>query len=115
MPTLVDASAVIVLPDPYTFDTDALLRALGQVGPGVPVLGGLAGARTIDGTAALFKDGEVVEEGVVGAIFEGVAVHACVSQGAAPIGPELTVTRAEGLRDPRAGRQAGAGQAAGGL
>ena len=62
----------------------------------MPVLGGQASGRTFDGSAALFRDELVLEEGAVGLVFEGVPMAPCVSQGAAPLGPELTITRAEG-------------------
>jgi small ligand-binding sensory domain FIST len=96
LPVLAGATSAIVFPDPYTFDTEALLGALRRTVPELPVLGGLASARTFDGTAALFHDELVLEEGAVGLAFEGVPVHACVSQGASPLGPELTITRVEG-------------------
>jgi small ligand-binding sensory domain FIST len=96
VPSLTGATGAIVFPDPYTFDTEALLRTLRGSAPQVPVLGGLASARTFDGTAALFHDELVLEEGAVGLAFEGVPIHTCVSQGASPLGPELTITRAEG-------------------
>src|SRR5262249_4208907 len=35
-------------------------------------------------------------EGAIGLAFRGIEVLPCVSQGAAPVGPELTVTAAEG-------------------
>ena len=96
LPGLAGASSAIVFPDPYTFDTEALLATLRRTAPELPVLGGLASARTFDGTAALFHDELVLEEGAVGFAFEGVPVHTCVSQGASPLGPELTITRVEG-------------------
>jgi small ligand-binding sensory domain FIST len=96
VPSLSVATGAIVFPDPYTFDTEALLRTVRGSAPHVPVLGGLASARTFDGTAALFHDELVLEEGAVGLTFEGVPIHTCVSQGASPLGPELTITRAEG-------------------
>jgi small ligand-binding sensory domain FIST len=96
VPGLASASAAIVFPDPYSFDTEILLAELRESAPHVPVLGGLASARTFDGTAALFHDELVLEEGAVGLRFEDVPVHTCVSQGASPLGPELTITRAEG-------------------
>ena len=96
LPDLEGASAALLLPDPYSFPTEAALAFLHAQHPGVPVLGGIASARTEEGSAALFIDGEVVEEGAVGVRFEGVEILACVSQGAAPIGPELTVTAGEG-------------------
>jgi small ligand-binding sensory domain FIST len=89
-------TAAIVFPDPYSFDTEAMLSALREACPQVPVLGGLASGRTFDGTAALFHDEVVLEDGAVGLLFEDVPVHTCVSQGASPLGPELTITAAEG-------------------
>ncbi len=96
MPDVAGADAVILLADPLAFPTDPLLRALGERAPGVTVLGGLASARTADGTGALFLDETVLAEGAVGVRFDGVEVLPCVSQGAAPLGPEMTVTAAEG-------------------
>jgi small ligand-binding sensory domain FIST len=91
-----DASAAVLLPDPYTFPTDAVLAELTRRSPGVTILGGLSSARTPEGEAALFVDSSVVGSGAVGVRFDGVEVLPCVSQGAAPVGPELTVTAADG-------------------
>ena len=60
------------------------------------MLGGLASARTIDGGGALFFGSEVREHGAVGVSLEGVEMLPCVSQGATPLGRELTITAAEG-------------------
>jgi small ligand-binding sensory domain FIST len=96
LPELAGASAVIMLPDPYSFPTDVVLAELAHSAPGVPVLGGLSSARTLDGEAALFFGEEVHERGVVGVRLDGVDVLPCVSQGAAPLGREMTITAAEG-------------------
>jgi small ligand-binding sensory domain FIST len=96
LPELAGASGVIMLPDPHSFPTDTVLADLAHNAPGVPVLGGLASARTLDGEAALFLGEEVHERGVVGVRLEGVELLPCVSQGAAPLGPEVTVTSADG-------------------
>jgi small ligand-binding sensory domain FIST len=87
--------ALVVLADPYTFPTEALLAHLNEVRPGMPVLGGLASAAAA-GSASLFRDGDVVDGGAVACSLAGVEVLTCVSQGAAPVGPEMTVTAAEG-------------------
>jgi small ligand-binding sensory domain FIST len=87
-----DASAIVLLPDPYSFPADAFVAELDDV----PVLGGISSARTLDGGAALFHGGEVMSDGAVGVAFHGIEIHAAVSQGAAPIGPELTITAADG-------------------
>ena len=86
---------LFVLADPYTFSAEALLEWLHTVRPGMPVLGGLASAAAA-GSASLFRDGEVLDAGAVAASLEGVGVIPCVSQGATPIGPEMTITAAEG-------------------
>ena len=86
------ADAMVLLPDPYSFPADAFVAEMGRT----PVLGGISSARTLDGSAALFCGDEVMGDGAVGVAFEGVRVHAAVSQGAAPIGPEMTITAAEG-------------------
>lgn len=94
LPATAGASAVILIPDPYSFPADRALVQLAQSSAGVPVLGGLSSARTLDGGAALFCGGEIVDEGAVGVVLRGIEVLPCVSQGAAPIGPPMTVTDA---------------------
>jgi small ligand-binding sensory domain FIST len=96
LPDLTGADAAILLADPSTFPADAVLHALSPRLSDVPLLGGLTSARLPDGSAALFLDGEIAQSGAVGLRFDGVDVVPCVSQGAAPLGPELTVTAAEG-------------------
>jgi small ligand-binding sensory domain FIST len=96
MPELEGADGAILLADPATFPTDAVLRFVSESAPAVPVVGGLASARLASGATALFVGEEVVDEGAVGVRLDGVELLACVSQGAAPIGPELTITAADG-------------------
>ena len=96
LPDLTRASGVIMLPDPYSFPTDLVLAELSRQAPGVPVLGGLSSARTLDGEAALFLGEDVHERGMVGVRLEGVDLLPCVSQGAAPLGREVTITAADG-------------------
>ena len=87
--------AMVVLADPYSFATEALLARLEEMRPGMPVLGGLASAAAA-GSASLFRDGDVLDGGAVACSISGVPVLPCVSQGAAPVGPEMTITAAEG-------------------
>jgi small ligand-binding sensory domain FIST len=96
LPELASDGALILLSDPYSFPTDSVLTGLANAAPGIPVLGGLASARTADGSGALFIDDEVREQGAVGVALEGVELLPCVSQGAAPLGREVTITAAEG-------------------
>jgi len=87
--------AMIVLADPSTFAVDTLLAHVDEARPAMPVIGGLASASG-PGSASLLLDDEVVPAGAIVASLSGVEVLPCVSQGAAPIGPEMTVTAAEG-------------------
>ncbi len=96
LPDLAGAAGVLLFPDPYSFPTDRVLGRLAEAAPGTPVVGGLSSARTLDGSCALFSGEEVVTGGAVGVRFDGLEILPCVSQGAAPIGPELTVTAADG-------------------
>jgi small ligand-binding sensory domain FIST len=86
--------ALIALVDPYSFPAEELLTSLARTRPGLPALGGLASA-AFGGGAVLLKDGEVLTEGAVGAHLSGIQVLPCVSQGATPVGPEMTITAGE--------------------
>ncbi|CAA9493344.1 MAG: hypothetical protein AVDCRST_MAG38-2778 [uncultured Solirubrobacteraceae bacterium] len=96
LPDLAGAAGAVLLADPWSFNAEPVLRELSGSAPGLPLVGGLASARTDDGTGSLFLGAEVVPEGAVGLRFDGVDVLPCVSQGAAPVGPELTITAGEG-------------------
>jgi len=96
MEDLAGSRGAILLPDPYSFPTDPLLQDLAARAPGVPVIGGLASARAPDDAGVLFYDDEVQQGGAVGVRFDDVELLPCVSQGATPVGPELTITAAEG-------------------
>jgi small ligand-binding sensory domain FIST len=95
IPELGSDAALIMLSDPYSFPTDGVLDGLAREAPGVPVLGGLSSARTPVGDAALFSGDEVCSEGAVGVCLNGIEMIPCVSQGAAPVGREMTITAAE--------------------
>ena len=96
LPDLDGAAGAILLADPFSFPTDAVLRFLSDASPLLPLLGGMASARTADDAPALFLGEDVVDGGAVGVRLDGVEILPCVSQGAAPIGPELTITAADG-------------------
>jgi small ligand-binding sensory domain FIST len=96
LPELSGAAGALLLSDPFTFPTDAVLRELSSAAPMLPLLGGLASGRSPDAETPLLFGDEVLTEGAVGVRFDGVEILPCVSQGALPIGPELTITAAEG-------------------
>ena len=91
-----DASALLLIADPFSFQADEFLRRFEQDRPGMPVVGGLALARPQPGGNRLLLDDRVVTSGAVGAFLgAGVSVRTVVSQGCRPIGSPLVVTRAE--------------------
>jgi small ligand-binding sensory domain FIST len=94
VPSLEGADAALLLADPFTFPVEALLAQLSEDRPDLPVLGGIASGGP--GPAALLYGEQPVGSGAVGALLRGVDVHACVSQGACPVGPEMVVTAGEG-------------------
>ncbi|MGQ0743072.1 MAG: FIST signal transduction protein [Acidimicrobiales bacterium] len=96
-PHLEEATALLVLADPFSFGTEALLARMATDRPGLAVLGGLAsGAREPGGNRLVIGD-RVVRTGAVAAILgPGVEVATVVSQGCRPVGNPMVVTRAEG-------------------
>lgn len=91
-----DASAVLLMGDPFTFPADDVLRAVNESHPGLPVVGGMASAATGPGGNRLVLDAEVRREGAVGVVLgPGVRVETVVSQGCRPVGSPFVVTRAE--------------------
>jgi small ligand-binding sensory domain FIST len=87
------SDCMVVLADPYSFATESLLDRLNALRPSMPVLGGLASASAV-GSASLFRNGDVLRGGAVACSLSGVSILPCVSQGAAPVGPEMTITAA---------------------
>jgi small ligand-binding sensory domain FIST len=86
--------SVIALCDPFSFPPEELLTTLESSRPRLPVLGGLASA-SFAGGAVLLRDGDVHTDGAVAVRMRGLEVLPCVSQGAGPVGPEMTITSAE--------------------
>jgi small ligand-binding sensory domain FIST len=85
----------VLLADPFSFPVDAFVERSGEVLPGLPLVGGLAGGEG-RGSTRLFVDDEVFDTGAVGVVIGGpVNAMTLVSQGARPIGPDMVVTRAD--------------------
>lgn len=96
VPSLEGADLVALLVDPFTFPAGAFLAALNEQRPGLPLVGGIAAGAGRPGSQALFLDDELYEEGAVGAAVSGARIVTVVSQGCAPIGHDVVITRAEG-------------------
>ena len=110
MPDLAGAAGAILLPDPWSLPDRPRPARAGRAGAG------RAGprrrrqrARRPDGGGACFpRRGRRRPSGAVGVRLDGVELLPCVSQGATPLGPELTVTAADGPGHRGARRAAGA-------
>jgi small ligand-binding sensory domain FIST len=96
IPPLEGADLVTLLVDPFTFPASGFLAELAETEDAVPPLvGGLAVGNGEPETQALFLDGEVLNEGAVGAVLRDVRVRTVVSQGCAPVGTDSVITNAE--------------------
>jgi small ligand-binding sensory domain FIST len=87
---------VVLLPDPFSFPTEAFLDRLDEERPGLTVLGGMVSGAFQPGRHRLLSGLEVHESGAVGAALVGpVELRTVVSQGCRPIGRPFVVTKGE--------------------
>ena len=87
----------LLLPDPYSIDTERLLVALDTVWPKSTSLGGLASGGHEPGDHALFLDDQVHREGcVVLAMSGNIRIDTIVAQGCRPVGEPMRVTNCRG-------------------
>ena len=94
---LSQATSMILLADPFSVDTGAVLRDLDQRFPGITKVGGLASGGAQPGQSVLYAGDRVHGSGLVGVTFAGdLRMQAVVSQGCRPIGAPMFVTRADG-------------------
>lgn len=91
-----EATALVLLADPFTFPAVDFLDWLEEVRPGLPVIGGnTSGGRGPGGSRLLVGD-RVVTSGAAGVIIgTGVEIQPIVSQGCRAYGEPLTVTRSD--------------------
>ena len=91
-----EPAQLVVLPEPFSFDAETFLHLIDHRLPGSTVIGGIASGGRQPGENALFLDGAVHRDGVVGVALAGnVRVDTVVAQGCRPIGEPMFVTRAE--------------------
>ena len=89
-------AAAILLGEPYTMPVDAFVRRFNEDYPGIPIIGGMASGGTGPGENVLLVDGEVYEDGAVGALLSGpIRVRTVVSQGCRPIARRFVVTECD--------------------
>lgn len=88
---------MLLLADPYTFPADAFLEGVSARFGGAVAVGGLASGGDGPGGHALVCGRRVMRHGAVAVVVEGgVSLRVLVSQGCAPVGPEMVITSAEG-------------------
>lgn len=86
-----DATPLIVLADPFTLPADVMI-AQHNARDLPPIVGGLASGGARPGEHVLFLDRDVHHDGGVGVELPGATVIPVVSQGCAPIGPDMVIT-----------------------
>jgi len=97
LPAANDLNAWLLFTDPFTFDTESLLRRFSELYERKPLIGGLASGNYRRRQTFLFLDDDVHEDGAVAIGIGGAYdVKSVVSQGCAPIGETWTITAAEG-------------------
>ena len=91
-----EAPHVVVLPDPFTFDAEGLVRGLDLAYPLGSTIGGIASGGRQQGENALFLGDRIHRSGAVGVALGGdIAVDTIVAQGCRPIGEPMFVTSCE--------------------
>jgi small ligand-binding sensory domain FIST len=88
-----DHPSIVLLPDPFTLPSEALVEGLDYAYPGSVKIGGLASGGTVNGANALFSNRGTRRSGAVGVALSGnVVVDSVVAQGCRPIGTAMVVT-----------------------
>ncbi|MBI1818500.1 MAG: FIST C-terminal domain-containing protein [Deltaproteobacteria bacterium] len=99
VPNAIDPNATphfLLLPDPFSIDSEVLLRGLDRAYPASTKLGGLASGAQQPGANALFLGRALHRAGVVGVALSGdIAVDTIVAQGCRPIGQPMFITRCQ--------------------
>ena len=88
---------LFLIPDPFTFPCDLLLKRLGGERPGCLTFGGMASGGWNPGANRLIVGPEVYDHGAAAAVVSGgVRIETVVSQGCRPIGKPFIITKSEG-------------------
>jgi small ligand-binding sensory domain FIST len=88
-----DDPQFVMLPDPFSFDVESLLRGLDRTYPSGSKVGGIASGGQQPGENALFLGERVLRSGAIGVALSGdLVVDTVVAQGCRPIGDPMFVT-----------------------
>ncbi len=89
-------AGLLLLPDPFSFEAEAILGRLDLAFPSTTKVGGLASGASQPGENALFARDATMRTGMVGVALDGdVQVDSVVAQGCRPIGDPMFVTASE--------------------
>jgi small ligand-binding sensory domain FIST len=92
-----DRACLLLLADPFSPGTEALLAVIDTAAPETVVVGGVASGAPGPGRSALFAGDAFAREGWVGITLRGeIDVETVVAQGCRPIGTPMFVTRGDG-------------------
>ena len=87
---------LLLLGDPFSCATDAIIEMVGEEFPGLPLLGGMASGGRGPGSNTLYRDAASTHHGGVGVFLgPGVEIRSIVSQGCRPVGQPFLVTKAQ--------------------
>jgi small ligand-binding sensory domain FIST len=90
-----NASAILLLGDPWTLPVEILLHAMNTQHRGLPLLGGMASGVGGPGQCRLLLQDKVFTDGAAGVLLRGpVGLRSIVSQGCRPVGRHMVITRA---------------------
>ncbi len=96
---LAEARSLVLLSDPFTFPTAAVLDHLSRRHDHLTVVGGMTSAGRAPGTNRLVLDDSIESDGAVALALGGdVRLDAVISPACRPIGEPFTITDAEGPR-----------------
>jgi small ligand-binding sensory domain FIST len=88
---------MLLIADPYSFPADAFLEGVEGRFQGAVAVGGLASGGAGPGEHAFICGRRVMRHGAIAVTVEGdVRLRVLVSQGCAPVGPEMVITSADG-------------------
>ena len=92
-----DTRACILLVDPFSTDSEELMRHLNELAPEAPVIGGIASWASRPGQNRITSNGHISESGFVGLLLSGnLSITTVVSQGCRPIGAKYEITASHG-------------------
>lgn len=90
-------ATALLLADPVTFPVESFIADSNEKRPWLPFVGGLVSSEQGAQGHRLFVQGRTVRTGAVGVVLDGnVTTRTMIGQGSRPVGPPMTVTRAEG-------------------